>query len=242
MSDLNFPNRKDPKLLAAALLIGLVLVAGIVLIGVRLLNGGDDASPQQPTATATGKTPDSSSACGLPDGNQTVPTKAPATNWELSGKMAAPRSQTYGPAKEHAGVHSCFARNANGALFAAVTFYSDAFALGDKLGREFIDRWYKEGSAKNAALTALNNSDDSGLSPIPQQMAGFRVDSYTPGRVTVTLVTRETDGPAAGGLRAFPLTVVWAGGDWKVDLDTTAPPAAGRIPSLEGFLNWSGVA
>ena len=235
--------RKDPKFIASAILVGLIVIAGIVLAGVYAFGGHDDrgASPTDPTAP-TSQTVGASSACGLPDGDQSLPTEEPQTKWDLNGTMAAPTSKTYGPGEASRGVHSCFSRNAYGALFASVTFYSDAYALGDKLDREFIERWYTEGEAKKGALATVASGTSSGSSPVPQQVAAFRVDSYTPDRVTLTLVTRESDGATAGELRSFPMTVVWTEGDWKIDADNTTSGTPTRIASLTGYIKWSGVA
>jgi hypothetical protein len=242
MSDLTPPTR-DRKLITAAVLIGLIVGAGLFVVVVRLL--GDDAkvdAPDPGPPTATSGTSGASSICGLPDGRQVLPTAAPQTKWDLQGSMAAPKSKAFGPGQEERGVHSCFARNANGALFAAVRFYSDAFALGEKLGRDFIERWYTDGQAKKDALATVDEGASSDRTPVAQQVAGFRVDNYTRDRATLTLVTRESDGPTAGQLRAWPITVVWVHGDWKVDIDngSSAPPS--RIASLTGFIPWSGVS
>jgi len=247
MSDTQEP--RDRRFIAAASLIGLILVAGVAVVVLRLVGGGDDApeaggaTTANPTASPS-KSAGSSSACGLPDGSQAIPDAAPETDWDLQGKMAAPASKVYGPANDEQGVHSCFARNPAGALFASVRFYSDAFALGDSLGVGFVERWYVDGPSKEKALSLVqaDQGGSSDRSPVPQQVAGFRIDSYTPDRVTTTLVTRESDGPTAGELRAFPVTVVWTDGDWKVDIDSSSLSTPTRIASLSGFIGWSGVS
>lgn len=232
--------RKDPKFLASATLIALILGAGIVLIGIHAFGGGDDkqAAPSGSSSNApdTGQT---SSACGLPDGGQSVPAEAPQTAWDLNGTMAAPTSKRYGPRKTSHGVHSCFSRSPFGALFAASNFYSDALGT-NSVTTAFVERWFIDGPAKNRALAAV--SAPSTREPVPQQIVAFRVDSYSRSRTTVTLVTQETGGPNAGGLRSFPTTVVWTTGDWKVDADNTASGAPTRIQSLAGYTKWSGIS
>ena len=242
MSDLNPPNRKDPKFLAAAILVGLVLVAGIVLIGVRTFNGSDSNAMPDATATATNKPTGSSSACGLPDGNQDIPENAPPTRWRLNGSMAAPTSKAYGPAKEANRVHECFARNPAGALFAAATFYTDGFGNKDVNLRAYLERWLANGPAKEQALKAVKPSEKAGDVPVPLQIAAFRVDDYTATRTTVTIVMRVASGPDAGTLRAWPTTVAWEDGDWRVSSGSSSALTPTRVVSLDGYQTWSGVS
>lgn len=231
------PLRSDRRLISAAL-IGLILVAAIAVIAARAGNGSSGAASPG-TATAG---PIASSSCGLSDGPQSVTSAAPRTNWKLNGKMAAPSSKTFGPAHVDRGVHSCFARNPVGAIFAAANFYTDALGQG-KVNQVFVDRWFLEGPAKRQAQRALDaNSPADDKEPIPQQIVGYRIDNYSKTRTTVTLVTQETAGPTAGGLRATPTTVVWDRRDWRIDLDNSGVSTPTRIPSLTGFIKWSGVS
>ena len=237
MSDLNLSNRKDPKFLAAAVLLGLVLVAGIVLIGVRLLNGGDDASPQHPTATATDKTPGSTSACGVPDGSQTVPNSAPEADWSLAGKTAAPVSEVFGPSKTVDGVHTCFAHNPTGALFAAINYYADTTDPAVRTKTLLAERIFSDANAGKADM-----GEDGGANALPTyQVSGFRVDDATPNRVSVAVVVRSTEGPTAGQQAAVTFTMGWQSGDWRVIVPPNGQPPTTAIASLSGYIAWSGV-
>lgn len=235
MSDLNPSNKKDPKFLAAAVLVALVLVAGIVLIGVRLLDGGNDnASPPHPTSTD--KTPGSTSACGLPDGNQSIPTAGPKTNWELIGRMASPESKRFGPAKEKAGIHSCFAHNPTGALFAAANYLADTEneqvskdALVD--ARIFADM--------NAHL-AKSDPDEPGSANSTTQIAAFRIEDFTPDRISVVTVLRATEGPDAGKFAAITFTLGWQAGDWRLVVPPTGKPPTTGIGNISGYTPWAG--
>lgn len=230
--------RPSKRQLISAALIGIILVAAIAVIAVRAGNGSSEAATP---STATGS-PIAASSCGLSDGPQSVPSAAPRTNWDLNGKMAAPSSKSYGPAHVDRGVHSCFARNPDGAIFAAANFYTDALGQG-QINQVFVDRWFIDGPAKRQAQRALDaNTPADGREPIPQQIVGYRIDSYSKARTTVTLVTQETAGPSAGGLRATPTTVVWDRRDWRIDVDNSGVSTPTRIPSLAGFTPWSGVS
>lgn len=236
MSDLNSSNRKDPKFLAAAILLGLVLVAGIVLIGVRLFSGGTDNGLPDTTATATNETPGSSSICGLPDGNQAAPATAPPAKWSLAGKTAAPVSEKFGPSKAINGVHSCFAHNPTGALFAAINYYADTTDPSVSTKALLADRIFSDENASKA-----NMGDDSGANAPSYQVSGFRVEDATPQRVSVAVVVRSTEGPTAGQQAAVTFTMGWQSGDWRVIVPPNGQPPTTVIASLSGYIAWSGV-
>ena len=240
MSDFKEP--RDRRFIASAVFIGLIVIAGIIVVILRLVGDEDrGASPTDPTAP-TSQTVGASSACGLPDGDQSLPTEAPQTKWDLNGTMAAPTSKTYGPAKEANRVHECFARNPAGALFAAATFYTDGFGNKDVNLRAYLDRWLANGPAKEQALKAVKPSEKAGDVPVPLQIAAFRIDDYTATRTTVTIVMRVASGPDAGTLRAWPTTVAWEDGDWRVSSGSSSALTPTRVVSLDGYQTWSGVS
>jgi hypothetical protein len=235
VSDLNFSNRKDPKFLAATVLLGLVLVAGIVLIGVRLANGNNDnASPPHPTATATDKTPGSTSACGLPDGDQSVPTEAPRTKWSFIGMVAAPRAPKIGPAKITDALSTCFARSPEGALFAAATLLAETYP-DDKAAEDAARARMVPNDALEVALATPSKTDR-----FPSQIVGYKFVDYTANRASLTLASRLSAGPQAGGIGALTMTMVWRKGDWWWELQ--ASTSATAIATLDGFVKWSAVS
>lgn len=235
MSDLE-QARKDPKFIASAVLVALIVIAGIVLVGVKAFGGDKNDAGGAPagTSTSTVSPGGSSSVCGLPNGDQAIPTVAPKTAWYIKGKVATPRSVEFGPAKGKADVASCFARNPEGALFAVATLAADIYPRDERTKRA-LELRAVPGLDLDATL-----KDDLGTPGPISQFAGFRFEDYTPDRATITLATRLTDGPNAGSLGATPLTVVWRNGDWYLQLQETSQSIV--LSSLDGFVKWSGVS
>ena len=235
MSDLE-QARKDPKFIASAILVGLIVIAGIVLAGVYAFGGHDDkGTPAEPRSTTSNGSATSSSVCGLSDGDQTISTTAPETDWYFKGKIAAPRSQVFGPDQDSGtDTASCFARSPVGALFAAATLAADIYPRDDSTKRALKLR-----AVPGPDLDATLNEDLGAPGPI-SQIAGFRFEDYTADRATITLAARLTDGPNAGALGATPMTLVWREGDWYLQLQATSDSIV--LTSLDGFVKWSGVS
>src|SRR4051794_28153543 len=109
---------------AAAFLAIVILVA----VGILLIKPGhsDDSNRGATPATGNDKpatsTDPAASVCGLPPGSQEIPQTPPEANWELVGKIAAPKSRTVGPGVDTAKRRMCFAHSPTGALFAAANF------------------------------------------------------------------------------------------------------------------------
>lgn len=237
MSDTKNP--RDGLLIASAALIGLIVVAGIIVVILRLAGGGDDDGPDvtsgSPTASPS-KAAGSSSACGLPDGGQDVPTVAPDAKWYFKGKIAVPRSATEGPAEGAADteIARCFAHSPTGALFAAATIAAETSSFSP-VAKDAILAHVVAGELRDEAVQAI----DPAPGPLTQ-IVGFKFEDHTPDRSTVTLATRIVDGPNAGAIGATPMTLVWVDGDWKQELQASATTVV--ITSLDGFVPWSGIS
>ena len=224
--------RRDPKFFAAAILVGLVLIAGMILVGIRITGGGDDSarpgvSPSTPSESA-------SSACGLPDGKQTIPAEPPAAKWELSGKMAAPQNKDFGPADVTDSIHTCFARNPAGALFAAANYLADTANPDIEKSALADSRIFKDENAESPP-----NSDGESAKP-SYQISGYRFEDYTQGRATVALVIRSGEGPTAGQNYAISFTLGWQQGDWRIVVPSGGQPPTSAISSMSGYTPWSG--
>ena len=226
--------RKDPKFSASAVLVGLIVIAGIVLAGVYALGGADDTKGTGPEPTATASQ-GSSSACGLPDGAQSMPAAAPEAQWNLAGKAATPSSRSFGPAKVESGLHTCFAHNPSGAVFAAANYYADT--TNPKISEALISsRLFEDANAGKAGAGATDDTDG----PV-YQISGFRVEDATRDRTTVALVVKSPDGPTAGQQAAITFTLGWQDGDWKIVVPASGQPPTTAIATLAGYTAWSGV-
>jgi hypothetical protein len=247
---------------AACIVIGAVLLCGGVLI-IAVLTDSDSASASAPAAIATtpagtpepvgpatpAGTPESvgpatpspagtTSGCGLPDGDQAVPTVAPAVDgWEVNRRVVVPRSTTYGPAKVDAdGFRRCFAHSPGGAVFAA--YHAIAAMADQRRTVATVTKLMLPGPATEALLRELRaeSVDEEGD---PSQVAGYRVIDASRDRVTMALAM-----PVESAYVSATLTLVWHDGDWRV-----APPQPGEAvgapysqhPDLDGFVAWSGV-
>lgn len=227
LKDEQTSGRIDRRLMAAVILVTLILLAAIVVAIVRTGDGARDPAVSDSTAIK-------SSACGLPDGRQTPPTLAPATNWYFAGKIAAPKSRHFGPAIRKDGLATCFARSPSGALFAAATIAAET-SSNDAAAETAARARIVPGELLDKALRAPTTPTG-----VLTQIAGFKIEDYTPSRMTLTLATRISSGPNAGALGATPMTLVWRDGDWWWELQSTTSSIV--LNSLDGFIEWSGVA
>jgi hypothetical protein len=102
-----------------AALVGLVAVIVLLVVGL-----GDDDETADPTdgRRSSGSGEPSTSKCGLPDGDQSIPKTAPAAEWEVVNGIGVPSSPKYGPGvvKDAGKDRSCFAHSPLGAIFFAL--------------------------------------------------------------------------------------------------------------------------
>lgn len=228
----------QPRFVASAVVVGLIVVLGLVFILIG--PGGGAESPGVVTPPPASST-SSSSACDLPDGDQSVPTGAPAdTRWELVGRMVAPTSPTtIGPKHRIRGIRSCFARSPLGALYAAVNVVATA---------SDPDRW--EGLARELAAPgrgrsrALSEVADQAAAPDDRtrmQVAGFSFTTYDRSAAVISIAFRVDTG-ATAFTAYLPMSLKWQKGDWRFVIADNGDPFAGlgRIPDLTGYVLWSG--
>jgi hypothetical protein len=173
--------------------------------------------------------------CRLRGGDQRVPSTAPPdTRWELVGTMLAPAApETLGPGNAEDGLRSCFAHSPIGALYAAVNFW----ALGTaKPSGQVIRRLAATGAERTRTVTRLASQPDVPAISHSMQVAGFRLASYEPSAVTVSLAMRLSN----GGLASFPTTLRWEDGDWKYVIAPGGNPGVTQLPNLAGYIAWGG--
>ncbi|HUC20076.1 MAG TPA: hypothetical protein VMR98_01110 [Candidatus Polarisedimenticolaceae bacterium] len=188
------------------------------------------------------------SKCGLPPGDQTIPTKPPKAKWELVGKLAAPAApDTIGPKVVQDDLPSCFAHSPTGALFAAVNINAGlSLAARRNLPiaqqKIVLKRYAAAGPGYDAALARLAQDDPPSDSAGTTQVAGFKIVRYEGSSAVIDLAFRVDKLYTSGYVHATQ-TLRWEDGDWKLVLTQTGEPfdAAQQIPGLGGYVPWSGV-
>lgn len=229
--------------IAAATVVGIILLAGIIVLVTTLLGGQNETPPSSTPNATTGSTPSAEpdadpSVCGL-EGFETESSleAAPETTWELVGTVAAPTaSETTGPGVIDDGFRSCYAHTAEGALYAAVNYFALA---SDTRNIPRLPELVEQGPGRDAALEQATES------PAPTstrlQVAGFAVNSYDGQEAVIDVVWQVTSQNDA--LVSSPTVLHWADGDWKLVLtkEGTPPFASSEIENLGGYIPWSGI-
>jgi hypothetical protein len=266
MTETDDQNPYGRGFVAACIVIGAVLLCGGVLIIAGLTDSASASAPAsasaavattpvgtpepvgpatpapvgtpEPVGQATPAPAGTTNGCGLPDGDQAVPTTAPAVDgWEVNRRVVVPRSTAYGPAKVDAdGDRRCFAHSPGGAVFAA---YSAIAAMADQRRTvATVTKLMLPGPATDALLRELR-AESVDEDSDPSQLAGYRVIDASRDRVTIALAM-----PVESAYVSATLTLVWHDGDWRV-----VPPQPGEAVGapysqhrdLDGFVAWSGV-
>lgn len=168
--------------------------------------------------------------CNGTDGSEKVPTKAPSdVKWVPVAGQAVPVSDKFGPKDvASAPLRKCFQHSPTGAVFAAVNIPAAALA-GGKAGSVVSREQMTPGQFRDEGMAA-SVSTDAGRASV----AGFQLRACDPHRCLVDLVLDDV------GTRAqLAVTLVWSGGDWK--MDGSVEPAARLLdtPGLPtGFIPW----
>lgn len=221
----------------AAIVVGAIVLAAIIVLVTSLLRGGEnnaDPTPAPTTSSSADPSAADPSVCGLEGFEETSSLTTPPSNeWELVGTMAAPVDAASGPGDvDSAGFRSCFAHTAEGALFAAVNFV--ATGTDATLGPRLVEL-----VAPGPGRDVLEGqSSDGNTSNLRAQVAGYNIAAYSADNATVDLALNYS----SGQLVSVPLKLVWADGDWKVEMTSAGelPLSPAEIQNLGGYTPWSG--
>lgn len=235
----------------SALVIGALVVAGLVLSVLGLVGRGQDetttrqsvgasaghaGSPPASVSGAGSATPSAEpSVCGLPGVEwQGSLTQAPRATWSLLGTTAAPSMAKVGPGRiESDGYRSCYSHTVTGALLAAANYV----AIGSEvpLMAKLNARGVAPGPGRDALL---KQPSAAGGSDVRIQISGFRVLRYTGDQADIDLAINTSKGAIAAGV----LHLQWVEGDWKLRVadDGSSMTNLAQLPSLEGYILWSG--
>ena len=237
-ADARSPFRR-PGFIAAAIVIGLIVLAGVIVLATSLFGGGSNTARPTPSpsrsasASPSADTADAS-ICGLEAfENENTLTAAPDTEWELVGTVAAPTDPlAAGPGDNDSGLRTCYAHTATGALYMATNFV----AMGtDASLYPRLSALVAPGPGRDALEGA---SDTPSATSARAQVAGYAISGYTTESVTVDLALNYSD----GSLVSVPLKLVWAENDWKVQTTDSGafPLTPAPIENLGGYTPWSG--
>ena len=260
--DTNQKSPYGPGFIAAAIVVGAVLICGLTILFVGRSSSRASsvdqpnlspvaaettaASAPAPEAPATpvqsqSRAPGSgreSGSCGLPAGDQAVQASPAAPDsWEVSRRVVVPRSAKFGPAKTDSdGFRHCFAHSPTGAVYAA---YSAISAIADQTTLvPTVKKLMVPGPATDSLVRQVTTEDPSS-DPSTVQIIGYRIIDAGPDRVTVMLAM-----PVESVYMSANLTLVWYQGDWRLQ-----PPQPGEAVGapfaqhrdLADFVKWSGI-
>ncbi len=239
-----------PGFLAAALVVAVVAVLGIVLAVSGALRSDPGAAstsstspPASPQSSAPAPSPtpstseDGASVCGLPGEVLAGKlTSAPPAEWVFQGTTGYPTSTTAGPGETNAeGVRYCFQHSPEGAVFAA----ANAVAQGTDPGHAepWLRYFLADGPNRDAVLAQGAGSGGNGGARV--EIAGFRLLAYDGQTARVDMAVRGSAGNGQTVNLSMVYDLVWEAGDWKLVVTNPAAPInVAAIPNVSGYIAW----
>lgn len=198
-----------------------------------------------------GSTAAAASVCGLPAGDQVVPTTAPTGSWQIVAGIAVPISPVFGPARLVGGISSCYAHDPTGALFSMMDTLALTEVPSDQISAAAVvtERGSRSGQYAQA-LAAAKAQDGAGAgSKMPSDpsttpkvtLLGFRFVDYTPTRATIAVAIGAGDPSRSSTYQPSMITTVvtWEGGDWKFVYSDQTGATAAPIISTEQYTAWA---
>ncbi|WP_156807584.1 hypothetical protein [Acaricomes phytoseiuli] len=256
------PFYQRPSWLVLAASAAVVVIAAVVLVLVKPFNQeqaptsgasessvtvpGEASSLAQP-GTGAGAGGSDASVCGLSDGPEAVPSRAPTdVRWDfvdnprLPGVVTAvPFSEKSGPGLQNAAKtqRSCFARTPTGALLAAANAWA-----GSEFGEyDFvINDLNAAGPGREALRTKFADPVVRQKYDADQQsqLMGFVIQYFTKDKAGIVLQLGIPSKPGYQAQLAF--LMVWESGDWKVQTDASGVVKSTNLDPEE-FIPWQGI-
>ncbi len=240
------PFTRPGFIISAALILAMIAAVAVIFFLPQ-----DDSTAQQapaapadtsaPAAPATSAAAAGKSICGLPATSETALGAAPASTWELVGRMAAPTDPgTIGPGvTDEDGFRSCFAHTPAGALYAATNLVALGSSKSQVLNAKLTDRLLVHGPGRDIAMKDSATLAPSTGADTTVQIRGFLLKSYTPAEADVDLAFETKSGVLAHTV----LPLRWVDGDWKAKVsdDGDLINNITQLSDLGGFIAWSGV-
>lgn len=222
------------------LIVGLVATS-VVLAFMAPQDKNQEAAPEP--AEVSDVAASSSASAPAPDGKCNVPVEGTSLHpdlpkdlrWAASKGLSWPVSDSTGPTQEDDGHPTCFARSPLGAGLFAASFYYNVWVSGDIRASS---AYYAEDAAGRAEVMSMPKTSggrddvlDGGWSA-----AGFSVDYFANDQAQVRIILRAPSSPT--GYLGFPLSLVWANDDWKIDTAFFSTTFETTTPSKGDFVEW----
>ncbi len=231
------PERRRGRgwLIASLAVVGVVAVAGVIVM-IAALNRPSTEPTSAPVPSSTSSatvTRTTQGACGPVAYEKTNNlTAAPRTTWEPWGATVLAGSDTAGPKqKNDHGIRSCYARTAEGALYAMAN--AAAYCTDSRYSAEANGLIIASGPGRDAAVKAAG--DYKPCQPSADLIRGYRFSSYDGNTATIYLAVE-----VSGQMGTVPYQLTWEDGDWKLVVtdDGQPPMAAGPLDSMSGYTVW----
>lgn len=171
-----------------------------------------------------------------------TPAEAPPADLSWAAAYGSwPVSATAGPTTIVDGIHRCFAHSQLGAALAAVNIIQGVRVNGLDVAAAMVNAQFEPGPGQQAVLAGITASYPANPPESRSwgRVIGFKVVAYTPDEARIVSVESW---PQAAQYLGETITVVWDGGDWKVQPEPDGKTnAAGTITVDPGsFILWGG--
>ncbi|WP_190824767.1 hypothetical protein [Saccharopolyspora pogona] len=229
--------RKKWTLIAAAVVVGSVLVLGGLLL---VFGGKESAAPADVVAPPARPAPSTAQPDDAPSGEQGLPVEGPAAQWSLVGRVAVPDSTEAGPRSQGSPAAEGYQRSPVGALIAAWNINTRMLLTPGDGWREVVDRQVLDGPGKEAFIKARSTVTDPSLGDNEaMQVAGFRFVTYDINTAVIQFASKS----GTGALMGSTVTVRWVDGDWRLELQPNGSASSTVTPlkDLSFYTPWSGV-
>ncbi|WP_130865285.1 hypothetical protein [Acidipropionibacterium timonense] len=214
--------------------VGVAIVAAAAVMALWSLAEQHDKAAPGAAAGTTASAPAASAstrtgACGVPAGDQRVPTSGPLTaRIDVGHGVSVPSIDGVGPARV-GGVSHCFAHSPTGALLAAANFLAWNEPAGNAALKQLL---YPNADAERIIAAAADKQAQPAT-----QIVGFQISRVDADQYQVTLAF-QLDGVTA----AWPMAVRWSAprDDWGVVAPPTNTSPVTHVNDLSaaGFISW----
>lgn len=231
------PGQKWTGYASWILLTVVVLVAAVVLFWPK--PSPTSSSGPVPSSSSTGSSKDTGLCPEIPVDSETATPPADLT-WTAVYGNSWPVSASSGPTKEVDKVGHCYARSPIGAALAAVNLTQTVRTSDIETAQKVLDTQYVQNEGVDIAAAGIAKAYQAQPPQTRQwgRTMGFKILSFSADKAQVLLVEYW---PQRGQYTGFMVDVVWADGDWKVQLapsgQTSTEPEITVDPN--GYTPWA---